>query len=792
VNHLVNYTVVEKSDFYELADRIGILLFVELPFNQEGPIDAVNARYSRRDQFIRWAAQEVAQIVRALANHPSIGVWRAVSEVTENGQDFTTSSDFRIAAAADGYDLFIRKMEEVVKANDPDALYFRSYCDFGEHHFWEGAFRAGTTYDQQFDAKAKFVSEYGALAFFPLEDVKKIVNPDELWDPKARRWSSLALPISIKKMSYVHGWQYFGLDFLTADIASNVDRHVRSFRDYAEDSQVYQSFLYSYAADAYRRKLFGPINGIRSWMFKGFPEKPVSGFGVVDSFDTPTMGYYAQKRTYAPISMSYAIRYALESVPAGSTWKVPVWISNASPDDLSLSIETALFSLKGERLQEAQEQVSVPARRAQEVLEVEWQLPEEPGVYLLRGRTRLGADEVANVQAYVKVVPRAARKRPRVLVVGTPEWAQPVVDYLTNLGAAVTPVIKQSTVVQQPTSPFPDSAASLRGDYDVVWLTGFDNYWREAPEAWTDTIVRAVESGVTFIHTGSWGSFHGGGERTAALDLTALAQVLPVDVEHENDVLVRNTFQVDHQSNQSPPPLMPLQITVPVNAPEWLRPTDFAGLNPGGYHVLRVRSDAAVLMELDGHPLLAGGRYGKGRTLAYLGFSPEGSRTIEERPVVVDRAIRASTEDRLFALVSASLLALASGEAPTVSLNDLLETRETPLYETLKNAPQRGWPSVLVSWERSREGRPEARVEIRNGSTYLRGLRLRLDGPHLRDGEALALWSDQYFDLLPGEKTTCKVELVTADHKPIESISLEAETIYGTESKSYEISLPPP
>jgi beta-galactosidase/beta-glucuronidase len=55
MNHLVNYTVVEKEDFYDLADRLGILLFIELPFNQEGPEDAVNKNYPRRDEFIRWS-----------------------------------------------------------------------------------------------------------------------------------------------------------------------------------------------------------------------------------------------------------------------------------------------------------------------------------------------------------------------------------------------------------------------------------------------------------------------------------------------------------------------------------------------------------------------------------------------------------------------------------------------------------------------------------------------------------------------------------------------------------------
>jgi len=76
---------------------------MELPFNQEGPVDAVNAGYPRRDEFLRWSSSEVAQIVWALGNHPSVGVWAAVSEVTENGHDFSVGGDPRVAEAVDGY-----------------------------------------------------------------------------------------------------------------------------------------------------------------------------------------------------------------------------------------------------------------------------------------------------------------------------------------------------------------------------------------------------------------------------------------------------------------------------------------------------------------------------------------------------------------------------------------------------------------------------------------------------------------------------------------------------------------
>jgi beta-mannosidase len=806
MNHIVNYTVVEKEDFYDLADRLGILLFVELPFNQQGPIDALNARYPRRDEFIRWASQEVGQIVRALGNHPSIGVWSPVSEVTDNGSDFTTSADPRIGAAADGYAIFLDKMNGVVTANDPDSLYFRSYCDFGEHHFWEGSLFRNTTYDQHFDARAQFVSEYGAMAFFPLQSIRRIVDPDKFWGDKHGRWSNLNLPVDVKKLSYLVEYQYDGLDFVTTFIVDHVNRHPQTLWDYVNDSQTYQAFLYGYAGDAYRRKLFAPISGMRSWNFKSFPEKPICGFGVIDCFESPLPAYYAQKRTYAPVSMSFAVRYALESAPAGSDWEAPVWLSNATETDLSASLECALYNLKGERLRQSRKQASVPANRAQEVCKLSWRLPEEPGVYLLRGKASGADGELASAEMYVRVAPRATRKALRVLVVGTRDWAQPVADYLNNLGAVATLVVYEATVIPLQGFPFPDSAESLLQNYDAIWLAGFNNYWREAPEGWTQVMLKAVEAGATFIHSGSWGSFHGGGDRTAGLDLTPLEQILPVNLKHENDVFTTHTFRVDIPSEPAP---SAAEATLKVSpaAPVWMKEINFEGCALESYHVLEPRPEATVLLEMNGHPLLVSGRYGKGQTFAYLGFSPTGggnfrdrylgSATVESeslqdrRSVIVDRAIRFSAEGRLFTIISASLLALATGENPPSRLSDLVEERATPLFETLKNLPQAPWPQVSLAWTRSPEGHLGARIHIQNGPTYLRGLRLRFEGPDFREGNALALWSNQFFDLLPGEDVDCAVEFITAGGRPLRQVTLEAETRYSPESKSYLIPEPP-
>lgn len=782
MNHLLNYTVVEKREFYELADRLGILLFIELPFNQEGPLEVLNKDYSRRAEYIQWSAQQVAEIVRDLSNHPSIGVWSALSEVTGNGCDFSTSSDPRIAAAAGGYRAFSDKMEETVLKNDRDAIYHKGYCDFGEHHFWQGSLFKGTTYDQQFDAEANFVSEYGALAYFPMESIQRILDPEKMWNDNFTKWSQLKLPADQQKLSYVTGYSYQGLEFLIPDVADNVDLHPQSFQNFVNDSQVYQAFLYGYAGDAYRRKLFTPIHGIRSWMFKNFPLKPVSGFGVIDCFNTPMMAYYTQRRTYAPVTMSFAVRYALESIPAGCSWKAPVWVSNARNTGLSLLVKSTLYSLQGEKLRERDEEVSIGVNRAQLVYELDWEMPTQPGVYLLRGSALNGDQSIATNEMYLKVVPSPTRKRLRVLVLGTADWAQPVIDYLRNLGAEVTPVLHKSGSALKAEGRFPDTPEDLQRHHDVMWLTGFDSYWREAPQNWAPTIVQAVEAGVAFVHTGSWASFHGGeDDRTAALDLTPLARILPVAVKHENDVW---DGQFSGLSNGVTSSSHEPQIVVSSGAPGWIKQADFEGLYPAHYHLLEPRPGATTLLSMDDHPLLVTGHYGKGRTIAYLGFSPGQG---PERPAIIDRAIRSSQEGRLFATISAAVLTLAGGEAPAVSVEELLQARTAPIFETLRNASSGAWPALTLAWVEKDTQKAAARVQIKNGPAYLRGFRVRFEGPDFADGSVLPLWTDQFFDLLPDEETECRVDLRWRGGQAPRKFSIVAEALNNPGSNTYEV-----
>ena len=771
MNSLVTYTVIEKDEFYDLADRLGMLLFIELPFNQQGPMDALNKNNARRREFIEWSSGEVRQIVRNLRNHPSVGLWGPLSEVTTDGVEFGGSP--KIVEAADGYAMFLKAIKGVVETEDPNALYHPSFCDFGEKHFWEGGLVNGSTYDQQFDESASFISEYGALGAFPYEDAARATDVNKLWNDAPGNWSPYRASIRVKDFSYALPWQYTGMDLNMAFIGSVITRHLDSFRDYINASQIYQSVLYGYAGDAYRRKIFNPINGVRSWMLKSFPEVPVGGYGVVDAFGSPLPAYYDQRRTFSPLTMSFAIRNPIESVSGGSELKVPIWISNIGGDKRDdLSIDYTLYDLSGKTLQSGKATTSVPAYRAEEVATASIRLPVEAGIYILRGQVRETGQEIAHASSFVKVAPPATRRSLRVLVIGSPEWAMPVADFLRGFGAKVTTALDEETVVRPP--HFPASAMDIKRDYDMIWLAGYANYWREAPGALSSTMLAAVRDGVTFVHSGSMASYHGGGDNTAALDLTQLAEMLPVTVKHENDVYLKSTNRAGNAPNAFVSQEK-YQLSATDNAPLWLRNVALSNLAPESFHMLEAKAGSEILLRLNNLPMLAGGRYGKGKTIAYMGFGPQDDVGAKHKPIILDRAIVESPQGHLFAIVSAAILALAAEENPPVSIEETIEDRARPLFENLLAMKPAEGPLVSATWTHDGDGHPVGHVRIKNGNEFTLKLRVRLTGSDVQSGRILQLWSDQYFDLLPHEVVETMVTLLKADTRRSAPLAIMVE-----------------
>ena len=759
LNHLVAFTVVEKPEFYDLCDRLGILEIFEFPFNQDGPTDVLSYSNPRRETFVRESLSQVRQIIVTLRNHPSIIEWAAFAEAHAKGGGWGIGSwDFEQY----GYGPYSEAIGQLVAHLDPGTVYHPSLCDMGEQHFWMGNAGMGNSdsYNQHFQAHTGFVSEYGSLSLPTLESLKKELSPEDMWsdrDNALPRWHNL--PINISAYSYLSSFDYDGVASLLDRVNQYADRHVRSVQDLVDDSQLYQAFLMKYATEAYRRKKYDPVNGTRFWDYGEV--WPGIRWGIIDYFRVPKMSYYYLKQAQARFALNFAYEEALESQVSGKRLQIPVWIINDHPQGFAAKIQCQIQDLSGHVVWSGAFDATVPADGKKEVGLVDWVAPDTPGVYVLRGQATGQEGQLhASASTFIKVTPRLFSRQLNMLLISQRKYAVPIVEMIRATGVNVD-VIDERSLAEFARLR---DAEQLRKKYDVVWLGAFDSFWKLLDDKEADGLKKAIRDGVGFIHTGGRGSFHGGFGEGACLDFTSLADILPVELQNRYDLVLG---QADERAAMFSTfsPVKDIRVSHEGEA-NWSAGGLKAFALPG-FNDTRVKPGADEVLSIDGRPLLVVGRYGQGRTVAFTGFTPAYSEQHAEwdakvlYPYLVDQELYRHPVTHAYLYLFMELLAEASGEKPQVTYETFLAAREKPLFETLKDLPAANVKVSATAHTEMSGADAHLSLQLTNGDRYARLLRVRAEwGETRQDAPYLVLYNDNYFDLLPEERRALSASLL--------------------------------
>ncbi|MFA5058120.1 MAG: glutamine amidotransferase, partial [Opitutaceae bacterium] len=760
LNHLINFTVVEKPDFYDLCDRLGILNFFEYPFIQFGPMAVMDRSNPRRETYVAQALSQVRQITVQLRNHPSIVVWAPFAEAHMKGQGWgALGQDFEQY----GYQEFVDTIGRMIAELAPGGIYHPSFCDLGEQHFWMG--NAGpwqtTNYQEHFQANTGFVSEYGTIALPVLETLQKMLTPDELWSEKNRvpgQWYNL--PIDVAAYSYQTSFDYKGLAGVLDRIDQFVDRHIKSAKELVEDSQLYQAFLFQYATEAYRRKKYHDINGTRIWAYGEVT--PGIRFNFLDYYRVPKMGYYYLKKAQERFAVNFAYEEALESQVSGKRLQIPVWLVNDHGRNVPFELHCEIAEVGGRKIWSKDYRGEVGSDASREIGVVDWVTPGKPGVYVLQAQAREKDGPLrAESRTFIKVAPALLSRPVRMLVIGQEKYSRPIAWMAAGMGIKAD-VIAEHSIHELAKLRNP---GEIRRDYDVVWLASFDSLWKllDAPAA--EGLKQAIGQGVGFIHSGGPGSFHGGSIRAALLGVTPLAEVLPVQLRNRDDLFLSQPPPAVFSAEQAYPLIRGIQ-RAPGAAAEW----EIAGLGQSGlpgFNRVEVKPGSAEILSIKGQPLLVTGQYGQGRTVAFMGFTPE--NTAERRspwdPKIVstcllDQELVSQPETRIYFALFMRMIAAAVGESPATPCDEILEARCKPLFETLQDEPAAVLqlpPAVQLT---ASGGQAQGSFRLTNGTGYARLVRVRAvwNGPEA-EAPYLVMYSDNYFDLMPGETKELSLDL---------------------------------
>ena len=759
LNHLVAFCYVEKPDFYELSDRLGILVIFEFPFQQFGPMEVLAPSYPRHDIFIKESLSQLRQIIIQLRNHPSIIVWAAFAEAHEKGGGWGFEShDFQDY----GYGAYSDQIAKLVAELAPGTIYHPSLCDLGEQHFWMANSGMGTSgnYSEHFNANTGFVSEYGSEALPSYETMQKVMSPEDLWstqETRLPRW--LNLPINISAYAYLASFEYDALAGILDRTNQFVDRHIHSAKELVDDSQLYQAFIYKYATESYRRKKYHSINGTRIWCYGDV--YPGIQWCFLDYYRVPKMGYYYLKTAQERFAVNFAYEEALESQVSGKLLHIPAWIINDYAREFPIRLHCDIRNLKGELVWRHDFQGRMGSDESKEVGAVDWTAPEKPGIYVLSGRAiEDGGNMTAANSVYIKVTPRLFSRNVNLLVIGQKKYAHPIAQMAQAMGLNVDSIEEASIHKLE----LLRDAAEIRKRYDVVWLASFDSIWKLLDDSEANGLNQAIRQGVGFIHTGGPGSFHGGIGMGSCLELTALAEALPVRLQSRNDLVFGPLDRSSPDIAQRFTPLRDIEISEGAGQ-EW-RDTALKDYGLPGFNQVQMKPDSRQVLTISGAPLLAIGQYGQGRTVAFTGFTPEYTERRAfwdsriEFPYLVDQEFYKNPASAAYFALFMRMLVAATGQQPATPYDEILAARDNPLFENLKSSPSAALRVPEALNVKASRGKASASLEIVNGQQFARLVRLRAEwsAPESQT-PYLVMYSDNYFDLLPGENKMITLDL---------------------------------
>jgi hypothetical protein len=349
------------------------------------------------------------------------------------------------------------------------------------------------------------------------------------------------------------------------------------------------------------------------------------------------------------------------------------------------------------------------------------------------------------------VTPKLLVKPARVLVIGQRSSTVPVVEMLRAMGMKVEEIDEEDFLQLK---ALEDSAA-LKHSYNVVWLASFDSLWKVLSREQAEGLKRAVNEGLNFIHTGGPGSFHGGYGKGACLEFTPLAEMLPVNLRTQNDLVYGESGAPQRAGELGAGRVKEIGATDP--SAGWdtslLKKYGVAGFNE-----VELKAGNTQLMTISGQPLLVEGHYGQGRTLVFTGFTPEympdhalwNPKVVY--PYMLDQELYLNPENKAYFDLFMRMMAEVTGEKPGVEYGQILSAREKPLFQTLKEQMEAELkiPDSIAATVSRDEAHVSLSIENRSHYAHLVRMSAAWDGESTKTPYLVA-YSDNYFDLLPGE-----------------------------------------
>jgi beta-mannosidase len=328
----------EKRAFYEMCDRLGILVWQEFPV-----ACAFVARYPRSPEYLQLAEAEAGAIVRDLQNHASVVVWCG-------GNEFSPRRNSPLVEAL-----------QRAAAGDASRPFLPASPHSGDSHNWQvwHGYASPAAYRRDM---TRFASEFGLQALPSVAALRRFIPEGELWPP-GPSWSYHNA--GLKKL------ERYARPFLGGRRAREVGLDA-----FVQASQRAQAHGLQIAIEHYRRRKAEGCGGVLVWQLN--EPWPAISWALIGFFRELKPAYDLVKRLFNPVLIS--ADYDLQHYRAGDPFSAEVWIVLDGEEPLrDCRLEVILLDGAGQTVSQLIQRLDVAADSAEVVGHLGRTLPEGDG-----------------------------------------------------------------------------------------------------------------------------------------------------------------------------------------------------------------------------------------------------------------------------------------------------------------------------------------------------------------------------------------------------------------------------
>lgn len=355
--------LLEREQFYNLCDRLGILVWQEFPLSSSGIQNAP----PDEEAYLQYIEAQARQMVPQRRNHPSLVLWCGGNELMDDQNVPLTDAHPALAT-----------LKSVVQELDPDRLWLPTSASgpvegasaqlagTGKMHDVHGPWvylGAEEHYRFYNTIDPLFHSEFGVEGAANLAVFERFISPEHRFPPDARN----------------RVWLHHGSWWIHREKLEALFGRIEDLETFVRASQWMQAEGLRYAIESHRRRQ-GRCSGVCPWQFnEPFPNTACTN--VVDYLGQPKPAYWWVRRAYQPVHLS--LRYDKLTWQPGEEWQAQVWAHGVDEPVRHALWTVCLHALDGTEVARAEGVIESLTQGAVPVERVQWTLPQEAGVWVV-------------------------------------------------------------------------------------------------------------------------------------------------------------------------------------------------------------------------------------------------------------------------------------------------------------------------------------------------------------------------------------------------------------------------